>query len=112
MIKNISVKLSIDEARKAIGTYMLKEDTTLTNIDVDIVSSPLVPSDSYEFNLNQPVPQSVLHFVKANPKNRMGTVREIRAYFGWGLKDAKDYMEHIWPFVPTDYVPQTSIIQH
>jgi ribosomal protein L7/L12 len=48
-----------------------------------------------DFDLSAPLPLSVAQIIWQNPHNKIAAIKEARAVFGWGLKEAKDYVEHV-----------------
>ncbi len=48
-----------------------------------------------EFSLSAPLPLSVAQIIWKAPHNKIAAINEARTVFGWGLLEAKGYVEHV-----------------
>lgn len=95
----LTVSVNIQEATKLVES-VLGERAGADNCQVTI-ELPQAPTDvsGKDFSLDNPVPQSVLALLLSQPTQKIQQIKECRAVTGWGLKEAKDFVEHIhWKF--------------
>lgn len=79
-----------DLAREVLIKRLGSNDVTVTvGEELDRFHHP----NFKPFSLNEPVPQICIGLIMAGEK--IGAIKEARAFFGWGLKEAKDYIEHV-----------------
>lgn len=88
----LTASVNIQEATDMVQS-LLKERSGADNVNVTIDIPVQMTGES--FSLDKPIPQSVLTSIMANPQNKIGHIKDCRAVTGWGLKESKDYIEHL-----------------
>lgn len=92
----LTVSLTVQEATPILETT-LRERAGADSCNVTIeVPGPKPAFFSGDFDLNAPMPLAVLKSIIDRPQDKIHQIKECRAATGWGLKEAKDYVEHIW----------------